>query len=398
MILRRDSFPKEEFLSRIKKHQSILNQKDIDFSIIQYKSDLYYYSGTGQSCILVIPRDEEPILFARRVLERIYEETAIEDIVPLSRTKDILPILKERGINVQNGLFGLESDIIPADIYFKYKNIFSEKKVVSISQILRKIRSIKSQREIKVLKKSAKILDEIHQIVPNILQEGLSEIEISGRLYAEQRKRGVQTFVRSRDFYSELGGNGVVLSGKNTGIQSFTLTATAGPGLHQSYPFGSSEKKIQKNELILVDMSISYKGYITDETRCYVIGKVPQKIKKRYEIAYSLEQKLASLLKEGNKIKDVYNETYAFAKKLDVDKYLMLGGEIPFLAHGVGLELNDLPVITKKNEDKLSNRNVVAVEPKLIYPREMAIGSENTYIVTTTRTEQITNAPQPLLE
>jgi len=168
--------------------------------------------------------------------------------------------------------------------------------------------------------------------------------------------------------------------------------------LHQSYPFGSSEKKIQKNELILVDMSISYKGYITDETRCYVIGKVPQKIKKRYEIAYSLEQKLASLLKEGNKIKDVYNETYAFAKKLDVDKYLMLGGEIPFLAHGVGLELNDLPVITKKNEDKLSNRNVVAVEPKLIYPREMAIGSENTYIVTTTRTEQITNAPQPLLE
>ncbi|MHA1398162.1 MAG: aminopeptidase P family N-terminal domain-containing protein, partial [Candidatus Heimdallarchaeaceae archaeon] len=97
MILRRDSFPKEEFLSRIKKHQSILNQKDIDFSIIQYKSDLYYYSGTGQSCILVIPRDEEPILFARRVLERIYEETAIEDIVPLSRTKDILPILKERG-------------------------------------------------------------------------------------------------------------------------------------------------------------------------------------------------------------------------------------------------------------------------------------------------------------
>lgn len=71
----------------------------------------------------------------------------------------------------------------------------------------------------------------------------MTEIEASGLLYAEMRKNGAQASVRSRDFYTEAGGNGIVLSGINTGISSYTLTATAGPGLHQSNPWGPSKKK-----------------------------------------------------------------------------------------------------------------------------------------------------------
>ena len=76
----------------------------------------------------------------------------------------------------------------------------------------------------------------------------------------------------------------------------------------------------------------------------------------------------------------------------------MLGGEIPFLAHGVGLELNDYPVITRKFDYVLKEGNVLALEPKLIFPGKLTLGSENTYAIKNGKVIVLTNAPHPLLE
>ncbi|MHA1302928.1 MAG: M24 family metallopeptidase [Candidatus Heimdallarchaeaceae archaeon] len=398
MILEKDFIPKNEFVERIKRHQSEIRERGIDFSIIQYKSDLYYYSGTGQSCILVIPREEEPILFARRVMERVKEESAIDNIVPIRRTKELYNELKERDIEVEEGKLGLEGDVLPAEMYLKIAQIFPKKEAVSIGMLLRILRSVKSKNEIEAIRGAAKILDEVHENILEIIKPGMTEIEASGKLYAEMRKLGAQAAVRSRDFYTEAGGNGMILSGTNSGIASYTLTATAGPGLHQSNPWGPNQKKIKEEELVLVDISATYNGYIADETRCYVFGKVSDTIKERYYKAWQCEKKVAELMKEGKKVSAVYEEAYEFAREIDVEKEMMLGGEIPFLAHGVGLELNDLPVIVKRMDYVLKEGNVLAVEPKLIYPGEMTIGSENTYVVQKQSVKALTNAPHQLLE
>ncbi|MBY9000830.1 MAG: aminopeptidase P family protein [Candidatus Heimdallarchaeota archaeon] len=398
MILEKDSFPKNEFIKRIQNHQREIEESNIDFSIIQYKSDLYYYSGTGQSCILVIPKEGDAILFGRRDIARIKQESFLDHVIQIRRTSEIYNHLQDRGLDVKGGKFGLEGDILPAEMYQKSEKIFHEKSALSVGPLLRKIRSIKSEREINVLKESARILDEIHSMVPDIIEEGMTEIEASVKLYTEMRIRGAQPTVRSRDFYTETGGIGLVLSGNNTGISSYTLTATAGPGLHQSNPLGPSFKKIKQGELIFVDFSLAYKGYITDETRCYVIGKAPELIKERYQKAWELEEFMYKIMREGKQVSEIYQQTYKFAKEQRIEKDLMLGGQIPFLGHGVGLELSEPPIITSKSDYRLVEGNVIALEPKLIYPNEMVIGSENTYVIRKNNSEQITNAPQPLLE
>ncbi len=398
MILEHDFFPKKEFLDRIENHQKELVESKIDFSIIQYKSDLYYYSGTGQSCILVIPAESEPLLFGRRDINRIEQETAIDNIIIIKNTREIFSQLDDWGVRVKGGKFGLEGDILPANMYHKAEKIFSEKQAISIGPLLRNIRSVKSKNEIKVLKKSASILDEIHDIFPSIIYEGITEIEASSKLNTEMRIRGAQPTVRSRDFYTETGGIGLVLSGTNTAISSYTLTATAGPGIHQSNPSGPSFKKIKQGEIIFVDYSLAYKGYITDETRCHVLGQASEEIKDRYQKTWEFEKFMSNKMKIGKKVNDLYHETYDFAEELGAKNELMLGGQIPFLGHGVGLELSELPIITGKSDYILKEGNVIALEPKLIYPNEMVIGSENTYVIGKNGTVQITNALQPLLE
>ncbi|MHA1866271.1 MAG: M24 family metallopeptidase [Candidatus Heimdallarchaeaceae archaeon] len=399
MILEKDDIPKEEFEKRIKRLQKKLTEMNIDFSIIQYKSDLYYYSGTGESCLLFVPQEGESILFARRVLDRIKEETIIENIVPIHRTSEIINYLEKKEFELgKKGLVGLEGDVLPYDLFQKFAKLFPEKKVISIGRVLREIRSSKSKNEISHIAKAAKILDEVHSNVPEIIKPGMTEIEASGLLYAEMRKNGAQASVRSRDFYTEAGGNGLVLSGLNTGISSYTLTATAGPGLHQSNPWGPSRKKIKHDELVLVDISTTYKGYIADETRCYVFGNPSDSIKELYYQSWLCEKKVVELLKVGKKVSEIYMESYEFAKELGLDKTMMLGGQIPFLAHGVGLELNDFPVIIRRSDYMIQEGNVLAVEPKLIFPNRMTLGSENTYAVEKTKVKQLTHAPQPLIE
>lgn len=398
MILEQDFFPNKEFLGRIENHQKEIIESKIDFSIIQYKSDLYYYSGTGQSCILVIPAESDPLLFGRRDINRIKQETALDNIITIKNTREIFSHLNDRGVRVKGGKFGLEGDILPADMFHKAEKIFPTKQAISIGPLLRKIRSVKSENEIDVLKKSASILDEIHNLFPSIIYEGITEIEASSKLNSEMRIRGAQPTVRSRDFYTETGGIGLVLSGNNTAISSYTLTATAGPGIHQSHPSGPSFKKIKRGEIIFVDFSLAYKGYITDETRCHVLGQASEEIKDRYQKTLEFEKFMSNKMKKGKQVSELYHETYDFAEELGVKNELMLGGQIPFLGHGVGLELSEPPVITRKSDYILKVGNVIALEPKLIYPKEMVIGSENTYVISKNGTVQITNAFQPLLE
>ncbi|MHA1550963.1 MAG: M24 family metallopeptidase [Candidatus Heimdallarchaeaceae archaeon] len=398
MILEQDFFPKKEFLERIENHQKELVESKIDFSIIQYKSDLYYYSGTGQSCILVIPAESEPILFGRRDINRIQQETALDNVFTIKNTREIFSQLYDWGVRVKGGKIGLEGDILPADMFHKVEKIFPEKQAISIGPLLRRIRSVKSKNEIAVLKKSASILDEIHNLFPSIITEGMTEIEASSILNTEMRIRGAQPTVRSRDFYTETGGIGLVLSGTNTAISSYTLTATAGPGIHQSNPSGPSFRKIKRGEIIFVDFSLAYKGYITDETRCHVLGQVSDEIKDRYQKSWEFEKFMSIKMKKGKKVNEIYLETYDFAEELGVKSELMLGGQIPFLGHGVGLELSEPPIITRNSEYILKEGNVIALEPKLVYPKEMVIGSENTYVISNNGTVQITNAFQPLLE
>ncbi len=68
-----------------------------------------------------------------------------------------------------------------------------------------------------------------------------------------------------------------------------------------------------------------------------------------------------------------------------------------FVGHGVGIEVNELPVLAPRSRDILEAGNVIAVEPKFVIPGIGAVGIENTYIVRDSGgAERITDAPEDI--
>ena len=67
-----------------------------------------------------------------------------------------------------------------------------------------------------------------------------------------------------------------------------------------------------------------------------------------------------------------------------------------FVGHGVGIEINELPVIAPRSRDILQENNVIALEPKFVIPKTGAVGIENTYVVTPDGLKPLTNTPEGL--
>ena len=72
--------------------------------------------------------------------------------------------------------------------------------------------------------------------------------------------------------------------------------------------------------------------------------------------------------------------------------------QAPFIGHGVGIQLNELPVVTSRSRDILEGNMTIALEPKFVIPHVGAVGIENTYVVTASGLECITVFPEEIQE
>ncbi len=83
-----------------------------------------------------------------------------------------------------------------------------------------------------------------------------------------------------------------------------------------------------------------------------------------------------------------------------LDAYFMgaPNNQVPYIGHGVGLELDELPVLARGFKMVLEQDHVVACEPKLVFPGRGVVGVENTWRVTASGLERITVSADALVE
>ena len=74
------------------------------------------------------------------------------------------------------------------------------------------------------------------------------------------------------------------------------------------------------------------------------------------------------------------------------------GHKTSFIGHGIGLELNEPPFIADGHDYPLEEGMTFALEPKMVFVGEGAVGTENTYLVTARGVRKLTPAPEDLVE
>jgi Xaa-Pro dipeptidase len=390
-----DLTPTEEIQTRIGKLQEKMGEKGVDLALILQNADLFYFTGTLQRGYLCIPRDGEPAFFVQKYYDRAVRESPLS-CIKVKGLRALPNLLLDYGIGGTQ--LGLELDVIPVSLFDRIRDLFGNWEVLDISEEIKEIRSIKSEFEIKQIKRSGKIIDQVFSAARHHLREGMSEMELDGILVSIGRAKGHQGFLRMRGFNQEMM-NICILSGANACITSFGDTPLCGLGATHAVAQGSSAKRIERNESIIIDYGGGYNGYVTDETRTFVIGHLNDHLERAYRVAQTIIVDVESSARDGDLTTSIYDHSKKIAAKEGLAPYFMGHGEgqVAFVGHGLGLEINEWPIIGRGFKRPLQAGMIFAFEPKFVFPGEGAVGIELDYIVREDGLERVTHFPTEII-
>lgn len=368
---------KAETEQRIKKLQQELKAKGIDGALLVYPIDIYYFSGTRQNSILWIPADGAPFLLVRKSLARARMESQIDDTRPFPSSKEFPALFGEAVKKI-----GLTFDAAPVQQYNYYSKLLAGREFVDISAINRDIRSVKSAWELEQMRHSGAQISRAFAQVPEFLKPGMRELDLSAEFERSLRKLGNEGYVRMRAFNQELF-QGLATAGESAAAPGFFDGPVTGRGLSNASPQGASTATIERDVPVFLDYTGIFNGYLVDMTRVFVLGRLAPELEKAFALALRIQKYLADNLKPGVVCEDLFLKAAAMAEDAGTGKNFMgaPGENARFVGHGVGLELDELPVLAQGFKARLQSGQTVAIEPKFVFPGLGVVGIENTFAV-----------------
>jgi Xaa-Pro aminopeptidase len=389
--------PAAELASRLATLQTRLASRDLDAALIVQNADLYYFSGTIQQSHLYVPAAGDATLFVRKVPERARLESALEGIVGVVS----LAALPEAIVARYGALprrVGLELDVLPVKGFRALERLLPEASFEDVGRDIVRQRAVKSEWEVARIRVAAAVADGVCALIPGILREGLTEVEFAGRVEAEARRLGHEGYIRMRGFNQEMF-YGQLLTGVSGCVPSYLDTPLAGTGLSASVAQGASFRRIGRGEPIVFDFVPVRDGYMADFTRTFSIGPLPEPLRRAHDAALAVQAAAAAAARPGAPCRSVWDAARRVADDLGLAAGFMGAGpgQVPYVGHGIGIELDELPVLTGSALE-LEAGMVFALEPKFVLPGLGAVGIENTWVVTDGGPERLTLAPELVYE
>lgn len=396
--------PPEEVWRRINALQEAMRQAAISAFLVTDNVDLYYFTGSMQAGYALVPAEGDPTFYVRRSVDRARRECAVR-VEPMPRLRIFREVL-ERDYPAlfasgQGGQIATEMDVLPAHTFMKLAEMIQSDGVFTLvdgSAIVRRIRMVKSLWEIGRIETAAAVVAEALDEAVNMLKEGMSELELMARIEYELRIRGHVGIMRTRSYNMEIM-TGMLGSGEAAAEPSAFDGPAGGRGLGPAAPQSASRKLIRRNEPILIDVGCCVDGYVIDQTRTAVIGSLPDKLMTAYAHSEAIIHGLERLMQPGASCESLYAASLEMAEKAGLSANFMGFGAdaVKFVGHGIGLEVDEWPVLARGFADPLAPGMVLAIEPKFTFPGEGVVGIENTYLITDRGPYQLTRSPEGLI-
>ena len=304
--------PLPELQRRLSALQDGLAARGLNAALIVQNVDLFYFTATSQNAHLFVPAAGYPLLLVRKDLDRARAESPLENIYPLTSLKELPALLQEHGYRLPAHL-GLELDVLPAGQYLSYRKLFPATEIADVSPLIREVRSVKSPFELELMRAAAQATDGVFAAIPSLVRVDMSEVELAGLVEALFRKAGHHGLVRMRGFNQELF-YGALLSGANMAVPSCVDSPTGGPGMGPDSPLGAGPKPIGRDEPLMVDYTGAFHGYLIDQTRLFVTGKLPSSWRQPFKPPSPSRQKWSTWPAPGVRRKNCTGKPWGWPK------------------------------------------------------------------------------------
>ncbi|MFC0875245.1 M24 family metallopeptidase [Saccharicrinis sp. FJH2] len=377
-----ENVPLAELDQRMEAFRRIMsrNYPDWQTAVIFSKINLLYFTGSMPEGMLIIERENGATLWARRSYDRTVQESEFRDIKPMNSYRDAAQSYRKLSEDVY-----LETEYVPLAMFQRFQKHFSFKSFKPLDFQIAMTRAVKSEWELAFMEKAGAIHQRVsEEFVPGLLREGMTEADLAGELYQVMVREGHQGTARFAMHDTE-----IIVAQLGFGDSSLYPTNFDGPGgnrgLSAAVPgLGSRTRKLKKGDLVFVDMGMGVNGYHSDKTMTYMFGKsLPDEVIAVHQQCVDIQNRIAEMLKPGNTPEQIYESIMEGLSPEFQQNFMGYGNrQVKFLGHGIGLTVDELPVLAKGFKDPLKENMVFAVEPKKGIEGIGMVGIENTFVVT----------------
>ena len=381
-----------ELKLRRDKIRSLMAQQNIDAAIITCNVNLLYTYGQVVSGYLYLPLHAPARLFVKRPNTLIGEHVHV-----VRKPEQIIELLKENGLPMPQTIM-LEGDELPHTEYMRLAGMFPEATVVNGTPLIRQARSVKTEMEVIMFRRAAAAHAKAYQQIPSVYREGMTDMELSIEIERLMRLQGClgifRVFGQSMEIFM-----GSVLTGDNAATPSPYDFALGGQGIDPALPGGVNGTLLSKGQSVMVDLGGNFNGYMCDMSRVFSVGKLTDEAYAAHQVCLDIQEEVANMAKPGVVCEDLYNKAIDMVTKAGfADNFMGINQKAKFIGHGIGLEINEAPVLAPRVKQELEPGMVFALEPKIVLPGVGPVGIENSWAVTAEGVEKLTLCNEEIIE
>lgn len=390
--------PLSELQQRLNRFRSHMDRTDPDWqaAVIFGKVNQYYFTGTMQDGLLWIPRGDEASYWVRKSIERARDESLFPRIEPMNSFRDVAATVGD-----MPACLHLECELVPLAMLNRFQRYFPVKDIRSVDRAMAAVRAVKSAYELNIMEHSGEIHRRIlEERVPAMLREGMSEAEFAAALYPVMVEEGHHGVARFAMFQTEMA-LGNICFGESSIYPNYFDGPGGSYGLHPAVPLlGSRTRKLAKGDLVFVDIGCGVEGYHTDKTQTYMFGgPIADEAIAAHHECVAIQNRIAEQLLPGAIPSEIYQQIIGSLSNEFLRNFMGYGARpARFLGHGIGLQIDETPVIAKGFDEPLQEGMVLALEPKKGIEGIGMVGIENTFIVTAEGGRSITGTHPGLMK
>ena len=327
--------------------RNTMSSLDLQGLIISNPINIKYLTNIEAEGVLLLTRKDNIYITDGRYIEQVHSTLTLYDEIIVYDVNDVSKDDYENFFMFCENV-GFEENYVT---YAKYKELIRKYKInnlVETEHIIEKQRMIKDDEEISHLIKACEITDNCFSYILTYIKPGMTEKQIANEIeeYYKARTDGLSFET-------------IVASGENTSKPHAVPT----------------DRKIQEQDIITIDMGCKVNGYCSDMTRTFFVGSVPEYVKPVYDLVLKNQEQTIEEMKDGA-------STRLLTKMVDNDFRLNGYDLIHALGHGVGMEIHEAPYINFRSDVPLKENMVVTDEPGIYVPGRFGVRIEDTIQIT----------------
>ena len=372
--------------------QQAMQKINADGCLLTVDVNLYYTTGRIFSGYFYLPAEGAPWFFVKRP-----NGLTGDHVEYIRKPEQMAELFASHGLEMPEKLL-LEADELTYNDYIRLQNIFNPKETGNATAMMRELRQIKTPYEIGMFRLSAEHHARTYAEIPECFRPGMTDLEFQYEIEKRMRKNGsigiFRAFGANMDIFM-----GSILAGENAETPSPFDFALGGGGIDTSCPLGANGTILKEGTAIMVDMAGNYTAYMTDMTRVFSVGRLTELAYRAHQTALLIESEIENIARPGTPCAELYNIAARITENQGLGAYFMgTKQQAKFVGHGIGIQINELPVLTPRSKERLEPNMVFALEPKYVIPGVGAVGIENSFLVTETGLEKITQFTEDIIQ